>query len=69
MGPWVPEPLLIEPDVADRAEVADSISIAILVVLETLSPLVRAVFVLHEAFRVTHREIGAILERSETAVR
>ena len=42
VGPWLPEPLLTEPDVADRAELVDSISIALLVVLETLSPLERA---------------------------
>ncbi len=69
VGPWLPEPLLIEPDVADRAELADSISIAMLVVLETLSPLERAVFVLHEAFGFTHPEIGVILERSDVTVR
>jgi RNA polymerase sigma-70 factor, ECF subfamily len=69
VGPWLPEPLLIEPDVADRSELADSISIAMLVVLETLSPLERAVFVLHEAFGFTYPEIGVILERSDTTVR
>jgi RNA polymerase sigma-70 factor (ECF subfamily) len=69
VGPWLPEPLLIEPDVADSAELADSISIAMLVVLETLSPIERAVFVLHEAFGFTYPEIGVILERSATTVR
>jgi RNA polymerase sigma-70 factor, ECF subfamily len=69
VGPWLPEPLLTEPDVADRAELVDSISIALVVVLETLSPLERAVFVLHEAFGFTHPEIADILDRSEATVR
>ncbi|MGH3855712.1 MAG: RNA polymerase sigma factor SigJ [Pseudonocardiaceae bacterium] len=69
VGPWLPEPLLTEPDVADRAELIDSISIAMLVVLETLSPLERAVFVLHEAFGFSHPEIAVILQRKEPAVR
>ncbi|MGB9280902.1 MAG: RNA polymerase sigma-70 factor [Pseudonocardiaceae bacterium] len=69
IGPWLPEPLVTEPDVAERVELVDSISIAMLVVLETLSPLQRAVFVLHEAFGFAHPEIAVILGRTEAAVR
>ena len=50
VGTWLPEPLATSPDVADDAELADSVSIAMLVVLETLTPLERAVFVLREVF-------------------
>jgi RNA polymerase sigma-70 factor, ECF subfamily len=69
VGPWLPEPLLTGPDIADDAAVADSVSIAMLVVLETLSPLERAVFVLKEAFGFNYREIGEALDRSEQAIR
>lgn len=69
VGPWLPEPLLTEPDVADTAVRADSLSLALLVVLETLSPLERAVFVLREAFGYHHTEIASILGRSPAAVR
>jgi RNA polymerase sigma-70 factor (ECF subfamily) len=72
-GPWLPEPLLTAPDVgaevADRAERGREISIAMLVVLETLSPAERAVFVLREVFGLPHDEIASILGRSEPAVR
>jgi RNA polymerase sigma-70 factor (ECF subfamily) len=69
VGPWLPEPLLTAPDVADTAALADSVSLAMLVVLETLSPLERAVFVLHEAFGFGYPEVAAILGRSAPAVR
>jgi RNA polymerase sigma factor (sigma-70 family) len=69
VGPWLPEPMLTSPDVADQVEVADSVSFAILVVLQTLSPLERAVFVLREAFDVPHAEIAETLGKSEAAVR
>jgi RNA polymerase sigma-70 factor, ECF subfamily len=69
VGPWLPEPVRTEPDGAARAELVDTISIAMLVVLETLSPLERAVFVLHEAFGFTFPEIGLVLERSDATVR
>jgi RNA polymerase sigma-70 factor, ECF subfamily len=69
VGPWLPEPILTEPDVADKAERDDSVSFGLLVVLETLSPLERAVFVLREAFGFTHAEIADQLGRSEAAVR
>jgi len=72
-GPWLPEPLLTSPDVgtqvAERAERGREISIAMLVVLETLSPAERAVFVLREVFGMPHDEIAAILDRTEPAVR
>ncbi|MBT2385262.1 RNA polymerase sigma-70 factor [Streptomyces sp. ISL-11] len=74
VGPWVPEPIATDfgatvPDTAERAVLADSVSLAVLVVLESLSPLERAVFVLREAFGFPFREIAATLDRSETAVR
>jgi RNA polymerase sigma-70 factor (ECF subfamily) len=65
VGPWLPEPILTEsPVMAD-----DSVSVALLVVLETLSPLERAVFVLKEVFAFSYAEIGAAVERSEATVR
>jgi RNA polymerase sigma-70 factor (ECF subfamily) len=71
VGPWLPEPLVGDssPDVADEVEKADSVSLAMLVVLESLSPLERAVFILHEVFGYPHKEIAATLGRSEVAVR
>ncbi|MGW1818974.1 RNA polymerase sigma factor SigJ [Streptomyces sp. NPDC002125] len=74
VGPWLPDPVATEfgqavPDSAERAVLADSVSLAVLVVLETLSPLERAVFVLREAFGFPYAEIGATLDRSEAAVR
>ncbi|MEV5825940.1 RNA polymerase sigma-70 factor [Spirillospora sp. NPDC052242] len=69
VGPWLPEPMLTAPDVADDAELAESVSLALLVVLETLSPLERAVFVLKEAFGYPYAEIAAALDRSEASVR
>ncbi len=69
IGPWLPEPVLTGPDPGDRVELAESVSMALLVVLETLSPLERAVFVLREAFAYSYAEIAAMLGRSEPAVR
>ena len=71
IGPWLPEPLLTEagPDPAERAELAESVSMAMLVVLESLTPDERAVFVLREVFGCAHAEIGAALGRSAAAVR
>ncbi|CAL9320749.1 RNA polymerase sigma-70 factor [Streptomyces sp. SudanB182_2057] len=74
VGPWLPEPYLTEfadtaPDSADRAVLADTVSLAVLVVLESLSPLERAVFVLREAFGYPYAEIATLLERTEPAVR
>jgi hypothetical protein len=69
VGPWLPEPMLTAPDVAEDVALAESISMAMLVVLETLSPLERAVFVLREAFGMPYAEIAEILGRKEEAVR
>jgi RNA polymerase sigma-70 factor (ECF subfamily) len=69
VGPWLPEPVLTAPDVAEDVALAESISMAMLVVLETLSPLERAVFVLREAFSMPYTEIAEILGRKEEAVR
>jgi RNA polymerase sigma factor (sigma-70 family) len=69
VGPWLPEPMLTDRDVAEDVALAESVSMAMLVVLETLSPLERAVFVLREAFGMPHAEIAGILDRSEAAVR
>jgi RNA polymerase sigma-70 factor (TIGR02957 family) len=68
-GPWLPEPILTEHDPASEAAAAESVSLAMMVVLETLSPLERAVFVLNEVFAFSHAEIAVALERSEAAVR
>ncbi|MFI5794038.1 RNA polymerase sigma factor SigJ [Streptomyces sp. NPDC051677] len=76
VGPWLPEPLvgpLTDPpvgdDAADAAVHAESVSMALLVVLETLTPLERGVFVLHEVFGYAHTEIADILGRSPSAIR
>jgi RNA polymerase sigma-70 factor (ECF subfamily) len=68
VGPWLPEPLS-DDDPAAAAELADSVSMAMLVVLETLSPLERATFVLREVFDLPYGEIADTLGRSESAVR
>jgi RNA polymerase sigma factor (sigma-70 family) len=68
-GPWLPDPLITEDQAGDNAERAESVSIALLVVLETLTPLERAVFVLHEVFGYAHTEIAGILDRSPPAIR
>ncbi len=69
VGPWLPEPLLTAPDVADDVELADSVSTAMLLVLETLTPTERAVFVLREVFDVPYDEIAEAVEKSPAAVR
>ncbi|MFF9199429.1 RNA polymerase sigma factor SigJ [Streptomyces sp. NPDC014779] len=74
VGPWLPEPIVTDfgpavPDTAERAVLADSVSLALLVVLESLSPLERAVFVLREAFGLPFAEIATALDRTEAAVR
>jgi RNA polymerase sigma-70 factor (TIGR02957 family) len=68
-GPWLPEPLLTAPDVAEDAELADSVSMAMLLVLETLRPTERAVFVLREVFDVGYDEIARAVGKSPAAVR
>jgi RNA polymerase sigma-70 factor (TIGR02957 family) len=69
VGPWLPEPLLTTPDAGEDVEMAESVSTAMLVVLETLSPLERAVFVLREVFGYSNGEIAQALDRSEASVR
>lgn len=71
VGPWLPEPILTggADSMADNAAAAESVSMALLVVLETLSPLERAVFVLREVFGFSHTEIADAVERSEATVR
>ncbi|GAA4571706.1 RNA polymerase sigma-70 factor [Micromonospora coerulea] len=69
VGPWLPEPILTSGDAAEAVMDAESVSMAMLMVLETLSPLERAVFVLKEVFGFSHAEIAAAVERSEAAVR
>jgi RNA polymerase sigma-70 factor, ECF subfamily len=71
VGPWFPEPLLADPyqDPERAAELADSVSMAALLLLERLSPLERAVFVLREVFGFSFREIASAVERSEAACR
>ncbi len=69
VGPWLPEPLLTAPDVAEDVELADSVSMALLLVLETLTPTERAVFVLREVFDVAYDEIAEAVGKSPAAVR
>jgi RNA polymerase sigma-70 factor (ECF subfamily) len=69
IGPWLPEPLLTAPDVAEDAELADSVSMAMLLVLETLAPIERAVFVLREVFDLEYGEIAEAVGKSQAAVR
>ncbi len=69
VGPWLPEPLLTAPDVAEDVELADSVSMAMLLVLETLTPTERAVFVLREVFDLEYDEIAEAVDKSPAAVR
>lgn len=69
VGTWLPEPVLTSPDVAQDVELADSVSTAMLLVLETLPPTERAVFVLREVFDVPYAEIAEAVGKSEPAVR
>jgi RNA polymerase sigma-70 factor (TIGR02957 family) len=69
VGPWLPEPLLTTPDVAEDVELADSVSMAMLLVLETLAPTERAVFVLREVFALAYDEIAEAVDKSPAAVR
>jgi RNA polymerase sigma factor (sigma-70 family) len=79
VGPWLPEPLITPPgggpieadtgDASDTVVRAESVSMALLVVLETLTPLERAVFVLNEVFGYAHTEIAGILDRRPSAIR
>src|SRR5262249_34130963 len=69
VGAWLPEPLLTGPDVAEDVELAESVSIAMLIVLETLGPVERAVFVLREVFEMPYREIAEAVGKPAGAVR
>ncbi|MGV9911782.1 RNA polymerase sigma-70 factor [Streptomyces tendae] len=69
VGSWLPEPLLTTPDVAEDVELADSVSMAMMLVLETLAPVERAVFVLREVFDLGYDEIAEAVEKSPAAVR
>ncbi|MDX6238171.1 MAG: hypothetical protein QOG10_2986, partial [Kribbellaceae bacterium] len=69
VGPWLPEPLLTAPDVAEDVELADSVSMAMLLVLETLTPTERAGFVLREVFDLEYDEIAEAVDKSPAAVR
>ncbi|MEV0797667.1 RNA polymerase sigma-70 factor [Kribbella sp. NPDC050281] len=69
VGQWLPEPLLTTPDVANDVALADSVSIAMLTVLETLGPTERAVFVLREVFAVPYDEIAEALDKTPATVR
>ncbi|MQY31565.1 RNA polymerase sigma-70 factor [Nocardia aurantia] len=69
VGPWLPEPLLTAPDVADDIELAESVSMAMLLVLETLTPTERAVFVLREVFDLGYDEIADAVGKTPVTVR
>ncbi|MFJ3307563.1 RNA polymerase sigma-70 factor [Streptomyces sp. NPDC086549] len=69
VGQWLPEPVLTSPDVAEDVELAESVSIAMLTVLETLGPVERAVFVLREVFDMPYGEIAEAVGKSAAAVR
>ena len=69
VGEWLPEPLLTSPDVADDVELADSLSMAMLLVLETLTPTERAVFVLREVFALEYEELADAVDKTPAAVR
>ncbi|MFI6217956.1 RNA polymerase sigma-70 factor [Nocardia brasiliensis] len=69
VGPWLPEPLLTAPDVAEDVELAESMSMALMLVLEALSPTERVVFVLREVFDVGYDEIAAAVDKTPVTVR
>ncbi|HEV7185030.1 MAG TPA: RNA polymerase sigma-70 factor [Leifsonia sp.] len=69
VGEWLPEPLLTSPDIAEDVELAESVSIAMLTVLETLRPAERVVFVLREVFDLTYEEIADAVGKTSAAVR
>lgn len=68
IGPWLPEPV-IDPSPQEDAEIASSLSMAFMVMLERLSPAERAVFLLHDVFDIGHAEIARIMEKAEPTVR
>ena len=69
VGPWLPEPLLTGPDIADDVVLADSVSMAMMLVVQSLNPDERAVFVLHEVFGFAHDEIAEAIDKTPAAVR
>ncbi len=69
VGPWLPEPLLTAPDVAEDVELADSLSMAMLLVLETLTPTERAVFLLRDVFDLGYDELADAVGKTPAAVR
>jgi RNA polymerase sigma-70 factor (ECF subfamily) len=69
VGPWLPEPLLVSDDVADDVEQAESVSMAFLLVLESLSPAERVAFVMHDVFGYGYDDLAVILDRSEQSCR
>ena len=69
IGEWLPEPLLTTPDVAEDVELAESVSVAMLTVLETLGPSERAIFVLREVFEEPYDEIAEAVDKTPAAVR
>ena len=69
VGPWLPEPLLTAPDVAEDVELAEAVSMAMLLVMETLTPTERAVFVLREVFGLDYDEIAEAVDRNTVTVR
>ncbi|MFH8553567.1 RNA polymerase sigma-70 factor [Streptomyces celluloflavus] len=69
VGTWLPEPIRTAPDVSEDAILAESVSMAMMLVLETLNPTERAVFVLHDVFGYTHGEIAASIGKTDVTVR
>lgn len=69
VGPWLPEPMLVSDDVADDIEQAESVSMAFLLVLESLSPAERVAFVMHDVFGYGYDDLAVILDRSEPSCR
>ncbi|MBO0654425.1 RNA polymerase sigma-70 factor [Streptomyces triculaminicus] len=69
VGTWLPEPIRTAPDVSEDAVLAESVSMAMMLVLETLNPTERAVFVLHDVFGYSHGEIAASIGKTEVTVR
>lgn len=71
IGPWLPEPLITSnaPTPAEQAELASNLSLAFLVLLERLSPVERAVFLLHDIFDCAYSEVARVVGKSETAAR
>ncbi|MBI2331061.1 MAG: RNA polymerase sigma-70 factor [Chloroflexi bacterium] len=71
IGPWLPEPLFVDPaqDIGKGIEAHESLSLAFLLLMESLTPMERAVFLLHEVFAYSHTEIAAMVEQSEANCR